>query len=205
MGNLAAENNIGLTIYQIANGSAKISDYLEGGKYYSQVLEYIDVMQFDYIILQDQSHRPVESQADFLADVASFKTLMDAKQPLAEVILYMTWARHADSTYYDSSTLTPSTMQDALYEAYTQAGEDNGYEVALVGVAFGLLRDNSTINLYNDDLTHPSLEGSYLAGLVMFGTIFDIDVTNATYVPSGISAATATLLQSTAQAAIENK
>ncbi len=202
---MAEENNIGLTIFQIANGSAKISDYLEGGKYYSQLLEYIDAMQIDYIILQDQSHRPVESQADFLSNVELFKALMDAKQPFAEVILYMTWARHADSTYYDSSTLTPSTMQDALYEAYTQAGADNGCDVALVGVAFGLLRDNSSVNLYNDDLTHPSVEGSYLAGLVMFGTIFDIDVTNATYIASGISDATATLLQSTAQTAIENK
>tara|TARA_B100000674_G_C37135040_1_gene599571 strand:- start:199 stop:489 length:291 start_codon:yes stop_codon:yes gene_type:complete len=64
-----------------------------------------------------------------------------------------------------------------LREEFFKAAKTNNILLIPVGEAFyALERKYPEINLYKDDLRHPSKEGTYLAASVIFATLFDLNV-----------------------------
>ena len=70
-----------------------------------------------------------------------------------------------------------------LATAYRTIGKEIGAAVADVGLAFYdvYIHNGDTIDLYDPDLTHPSLAGSCLAALKLFATVFDADPIAVSY------------------------
>ena len=150
---------------------------------------------YDVVILQEQSTRPVTNYASFLEAARTLKEKIDETQKDCEVYLYATWGFPAglDSTY----TTIPD-LEAAIRQAYKNVASEIGAKVSNVGEAFtAVYNAHSEIGLYNADGRHPTYEGSYLAACVHAATILGCDPRTTTYI-GNLSEETAKLLQDTA-------
>ena len=94
-------------------------------------------------------------------------------------------------------------MTYRLAAAYQAIGEELKFPVVHVGLAFyEICTKHPDINLHNADLSHPSYEGSYLAALSLFSTIFDMDPAKIAY-RGNLSSDTAAALRKAASIALE--
>ena len=130
---------------------------------------------FDFVVLQEQSLRPAVNPEPFFA--AARTLAQKAKSNGAEVVFYCTWGRKAGSLKLAEYSMTHESMTDRLSNAYDTAAAELGCTVAHVGLAFCDINKNQPqIDLYNEDLSHPSKCGSFLAALTLFAKMFDFDV-----------------------------
>jgi hypothetical protein len=161
--------------------------------------------EWDYIILQGQSQEPsfpfdqVNSQtlpyAVQLADSAK------AIQPCSQVNYFMTWGRQNGDPQWDSIN-TFDKMNTRLRDAYLRIADSANAAVSPVGVAWKYVRDNyPVINLYQQDGSHPSLTGSYLAACIFYSSLYHKPSTGSTYNP-GIDLADALLMQQIASSIV---
>lgn len=141
---------------------------------------------WDAVILQNQSLQPVTDPGAMLTHG---RRLCDAADDIgARKILYLTWAY---ATPHGTMTNLPHgvdpallpVMQDRLDAAYGQLAYDAAADIAPVGPAFALARQFLPgLRLHTADNSHPTAAGSYLAGLVLYATIFNDAPTGATNV-----------------------
>jgi hypothetical protein len=73
-------------------------------------------------------------------------------------------------------------MTYKLAAAYQAIGDELDIPVAHVGLAFyDVYTRQYEIDLYDEDRSHPSYAGSYLAAMTLFAKIFDADPTTVNY------------------------
>ena len=117
--------------------------------------------QFDAVIMMDCSQCPVHPQ---LAGAfhASVKTDAEIVTKYgARPMLFMSWA------YKDKPEMTAQ-----LAEQYTLAGNANNALVIPAGLAFAkAVAKRPSLELYQPDLRHPTLAGTYLAACTSFAAI----------------------------------
>jgi hypothetical protein len=142
---------------------------------------------YDYVVLQEQSTRPVEDPDLFY----EYATVLDSMitENGAQTAFFMTWARQNDPG-----------MIEGLAGAYTYIGTELQAPVAPVGLAFEQIRLNHPeINLYSGDGSHPSWHGSYLAALVIYVKLWNQNPAGCSYIPDeSIHTEEATILQQVA-------
>ena len=153
-----------------------------------------DGARWDVVVLQEQSQTPAMAEVfdnarqSFLNGVAGLYCRIKARNPAARVVLYETWARHAD-LWNDSAKgvqnlgRSPAEMQARLRKWYENAAKhivrnstSRKTDVLIARAGdFWELNYNSAdpVRLHAKDGSHPEFVGSYLAGLVMFATIYD--------------------------------
>jgi len=126
---------------------------------------------YDYVVLQEQSTRPVEDPDLFYEYATVLDSMIIANG--GETAFFMTWACQNDPA-----------MIDDLAAAYTYIGTELQAPVSPVGLAFEQVRlTHPEINLYSVDGSHPSWHGSYLAALVIYATLWNQDPSGCTYIP----------------------
>jgi hypothetical protein len=65
-------------------------------------------------------------------------------------------------------------MQQGLFDGYMSIVHELDTRVAPVGVAWAEAhKQNPQLNLWQDDGSHPAMQGTYLAACVFYATIFD--------------------------------
>jgi hypothetical protein len=112
--------------------------------------------QWDVVVLQEQSSRPIVSPERMLEAIRSFDVAIKGNG--ARTILYLTWARHA-----------APEEQKVLNEAYAKAADDIQALVAPVGPAWQIaLELNPHLVLHAADGRHPSPLGSYVAACTLY-------------------------------------
>jgi hypothetical protein len=87
----------------------------------------------------------------------------------------MTWGRKdgdAQNCPNWPPVCTFKGMNQLLYDRYIQMAKDNYTWVAPVGAVWRDIRDTTNINLYQTDGSHPSFEGTHLAALTIYQTMF---------------------------------
>jgi hypothetical protein len=146
---------------------------------------------WDLVVMQEQSTRPV-TDPDLMWEYAAL---------LADVIessgarpgFFMTWARE-----YDPS------MTDPLDEAYSHAGAQVDGMVSPVGLAWERVREvQPLIDLYDQDGSHPSPAGTYLAACTMYAAIMGESPAGIEYCcDPGLSAEDRALIQQCAWEAV---
>jgi len=116
--------------------------------------------KWDYVVLQEQSERPLDDPNRMLSAGIDFRDAI--LKAGAKVVLFATWARKGK----------PETQQ-ALDRAYaTLATKLDGAAIAPVGLAWSIARRiDPQIALYASDGSHPSATGSYIAACVIFLTL----------------------------------
>lgn len=118
----------------------------------------------------------------------------------------MTWGRkYGDQS--NCSTYPPVCtylgMQERLRDSYLTMGFDNEATVAPVGISFkNSIFQDSTIDLYSPDNSHPSIYGSYLAACTFYSTIFKKSSVSCSYRPNAISSSDALFLQQIASSTV---
>lgn len=167
---------------------------------------------WDVVVLQDQSTRPTDQLGDpdaFKDDATWFYDLAKAANPLAQVVLYETWARRFDHEYYPDDFTDPAMMQAELRFHYYDAAEryipsfataavTTDVRVAPCGDAWELqLAMGEPPRLHAEDRWHASAAGQYLNALVLYGTIYR-SRTDGLVPLRGLDEATARLLQASA-------
>ena len=201
--NVLTEAGYKVNITAIYKGGHYLHEFLSAGdEKGAQVLQLLKSRKYDIIVIQEQSSNAIAKPADFYDSVRGFKELADTNG--AELWLYATWgykAGKSNLTHYGKDTLD---MEMKLRAAYHAIADELGINVADVGAAFSSIYPASkTPNLYNDDLYHPSLEGSTLAAYVLAGTIFGVDPATFTYTGT-VSAANAEVLRTAASDVVVN-
>ena len=136
------------------------------------LLDKLSRIDWDYVVIQDQSRNPVSDPSDFEINVEKLIKLVRSHN--AKPVLYQTWAYENGSKKLESTGLSYRKMYTGLKTAYRTAADKNRCRLAPVGSAFYLCNlVDKNICLYNsEDNYHPSLQGSYLAACVIFYKIF---------------------------------
>lgn len=171
----------------------------------ASTLSLIQSQPWDYVVLQEQSQRPSFPQSQVAVEVYPYATQLDSlirlNNTCTETVFYMTWGRK----YGDVSNCaiwppvcTFSGMQHQLRQSYLQMADDNNALVAPCGMAWQQSWNaDSSINLWVNDNSHPSVEGSYLNACVFYATVFRKSPVGATYT-AGLQPQTANHLQQVA-------
>ncbi len=143
----------------------------------SSALEMISAGQYDYVIVQG---------TPYLAGIESFKThaslLIEASREVgAEPVLFMAWeALGAPWWKPDLQPLPLSVMAQAHYDL----AEKYDILVAPVGLAFKKVNDTRPGYYIYSDVMHSSMNGTYLAALVIYATIFNENPVGLSYRPT---------------------
>ena len=185
----------GDTLYteSLAIGGAKFSDFCNN----SETFERIRSRAWDYVVLQEQSQLPAFPPSQVEAECYPFaKRLCDsirANDSCTQILFFMTWG-HENGDQSNCENYPPlctyDGMQQRLRESYVQMADDNNAIAVPVGLAWKYVRDNyPEINLYQSDGSHPSVEGTYLAAMSFYKTIFSNE--GYSYVPENFESFTA--------------
>lgn len=150
----------------ITHGGYRLCQYAdpenEEGK---RLRETVAGKNYDFAVLQEQSHTPITNEAQFLEGVKDVMSLIDADK----FILYATWGRNDGCELLDELGLTSDEMTEKLSAAYNKAAELYGARVAEVGKAFvAYSAFNDKNELYKSDNSHPSAIGSAVAAKEIF-------------------------------------
>ena len=126
--------------------------------------------RYDWVILQEQSLRPMVDKDAFFRGVEELKTLLE---PHTErFLLYATWGRKPGSEKLEELGMTGQEMTDKLAEAYEEAGSRFGMAVAHVGRAFTAYgAAHPEEELYHPDRSHPSAKGSAIAAETLLAAL----------------------------------
>jgi hypothetical protein len=164
---------------------------------------------WDYVVLQEQSQMPSFPPFQVESDVYPFAQKLDslihAADSCTKTIFYMTWGRK----YGDASNCgnyaplcTYEGMQMRLRTSYMEMAQNNNAMVAPAGMAWrSSWYNDSTINLWSSDLSHPSLEGTYLTACTFYATLFKQNTLGLSYT-AGLNANTASFLQHIADSTV---
>jgi len=147
---------------------------------------------WDYVVLQEQSQLPAFPYSQFSTASLPASILLcqqiRAADSCTKPLFYMTWGRkNGDQQNCPNypPLCTYGGMQNQLRERYLIMGDTNHAEVAPVGAVWRETRaNNSGIELYDSDESHPSLEGSYLAACTFYASIFNKSPVGAAPAPT---------------------
>jgi PKD repeat protein len=163
---------------------------------------------WDFIILQAQSQEPSFSPAQVQNATYPYAKTLDSlakhNNKCAQVFYYMTWGRKygdANNCANYPVICTYLGMQGRLRESYLEMAKDNNSNTAPVGIVWQNVRSlDSTIELYNPDLSHPSISGTYLAACTFYNSLFKKQIKATAYVPAGVT--NALLIQTTSNSIV---
>lgn len=199
--NILKEAGYTATVTSITKGgwylidSAKSTD--EVGK---QVDSAFNLNSYDFVVLQEQSTCPATTPAKFYTGVRNLAEKVRANG--ATPILYSTWGRKEGNSVLETNGWTNESMTWLTAAAYQAIGAELEIDVAYAGLAFyDVYTNNTDINLYNDDLTHPSEMGSYLAAMTIFAKATGVDPTTVDY-SANLSEDDAEILKEAARKAV---
>ena len=177
----------------------------------SNTLNKIRQQPWDYVVLQEQSQLPSLHPDSVDSTTIPYALFLDsiirANHSCTQVVFYETWGRKygdaANCAAYPP-VCTYDGMQLRLKDSYKRMADTCRGIMAPVGDAFRkCIEYDSTVNLYQADFSHPSLEGSFLAACVFYNIFFHRSPHGNAYDP-GITQLQPYLLRLLANYAVED-
>jgi PKD repeat protein len=172
----------------------------------STTLNKISSKNWDYIVMQAQSQEPSFSPSQVSTDVYPYAQILidsiESNSNCTEPIFFMTWGRKygdQQNCQFYPPICTYSGMQQRLKESYLEMTLTHDASCAPVGLAWKeSISQDSLLNLYTSDNSHPNIYGSYLAACTFYATIFKKSPIGSSFIPTFIDSATALFLQTIA-------
>ncbi len=151
--------------------------------------EKIGIGNWDFVVLQEQSQLPSFEISQVEAEVFPFVQLLDnainASNPCAETMFYMTWGRKngdASNCAVWPPVCTYAGMDSLLRLRYNMMAENFDGVLSPVGAVWHVIRDSfPSIELYQSDESHPSVAGTYAAACSFYTALFRKDPTAITF------------------------
>jgi len=149
------------------------------------------------VVLQEQSEIPSVAGTRSATMYPAARTLVDRIEAGgAAPLFFMTWA-HRDGLPA-SGMPGYESMQLAIEDGYQGIARELGVPVAPVGYVWFVVRQaHPEIALWQDDGSHPTAAGTYLAACVFYAAIFRQSPEGLTF-ESGLDEAPARVLQAEA-------
>ncbi len=169
----AAVSGETLAFHRVANNAviANPNDFAE-----------VPDFQWDAVILQEYSTNPthIGNPAGFRSDALALFGLVRNHSPAAQGVLFETWARGPGHSFYIGNPPSfpggPAQMQQELRDNYELARQDlvaaYGADSTIVATVGDAWEATGWANLHSTDIYHANTRGTYLTGLVLFGTIY---------------------------------
>lgn len=172
----------------------------------TNTLNKISQKPWDYIVLQAQSQEPSFSPTQVANDVFPYAQILidsiESNSTCTEPIFFMTWGRKygdQQNCQFYPPICTYLGMQQRLRESYLDMTFNHNATCSPVGICWKeSIAQDSTLNLFSPDNSHPSIYGSYLAACSFYSTIFKKPSLGSYYIPNGIDTSTAIFLQTIA-------
>lgn len=202
------------SICDAAGYNVKVDSVTRGGYYLFQfasstdeygsiVKDKLSANDYDFIVLQEQSGNPAHNPNSFFDGARALVRKIE-RYTDAQIVFYETWGYKTGYHLLPTHGGDTATMEMKNRAAYTAIAKSLGADVALVGVAFKDVFENSNIEIYDTDFSHPSKNGSVLAACTIFSTMFKYDIRDLTF-NSGISrSALSTIKDAAYRAAFED-
>ncbi len=161
-----AGNRERLETMLVAPGGWRLKDHWEKG----EALKALHGGKWDIVVLQEQSTLGMNYYVDGIMRIGGDQVfrpyaeswVSEIRKAGATPVLFLTWARK----------MTPED-QAALSYAYIHAAKDFGANVAPVGIAWKMVREQDpSLELFYGDGSHPSPAGSYLAACTFYAAFF---------------------------------
>jgi hypothetical protein len=174
-------------------------------------ISQITAQKWDVVILQAQSQEPAFSPAQVAQETLPFALKLDSiiqlNDSCTKTIFYETWGRKygdvANCPFYPP-ICTYTGMQDRLKASYKLFADTCQAILAPAGEAWRQsIALDSSLNLYQGDNSHPSMEGSYLTACVFYEVLFNKSVVNNSFFAS-VDPAVALSLQQIAHAVVSD-
>lgn len=184
-------NNLPQLVQSLSSSAGKtliIDSNMPGGMTVSghindpTTLSKISQGTWDYVVIQEQSQIPTIDYYrynDMYPAMIDLKTLVEQFNPCTRIITYMTWGRRfggqqcdPSNTYCSPVFVDFNHMQDSLTSAYMEISDLLNIQCAPVGVTWKNILNDTTIVLHDNDNSHPNLDGSYIAALTLYSSIW---------------------------------
>lgn len=139
---------------------------------------------WDYVVLQDQSGRPLSDRSGVIASVAQFDA--EIRKVGARTLVYQTWPQV--NSYTGTFPNLSSSNGAFINETYRLAATGVGAILVPVGTGWQAAVNTigqTTMHLSSSD-SHPSQRGAYLSALTFFRTISRLGTTGLA-ITSGVS------------------
>jgi hypothetical protein len=151
-----------------AEGGWTLSDHVNS----SETLDTITSSMWDFVVLQEQSQIPAieQSRSDEMYPAA--RVLVHQIEGIgATPIFFLTWAHR--NGWPENGLPDYQNMQIQIDIGYLSIAQDLNVRVAPVGYVWMLARgQNPQLDLWQEDGSHPTEQGTYLAACVFYVVIF---------------------------------
>jgi len=152
--------------------------------------------KWDVVVLQEQSEIPSLEQLRQSQMYPAARRLADTiYRQGARPMFFLTWA-HRDG-WPENGLPDYASMQSAIDDGYLAIAAEEQAAVAPVGVAWSSVMSQPHAALWQDDGSHPTTAGTYLAACVFYATIYHQSPRGLAY-HADLSAVDAAILQSVA-------
>lgn len=151
-----------------AQGGWTLTDHLNS----PATLERISSSKWDYVILQEQSEIPAMEQSRTVSMYPAARVLVQQiKKAGATPIFFLTWA-HRDG-WPENGFNDYQSMQFQIDIGYMGIARELSVPIAPVGYSWLLSRiQDPKLDLWQQDGSHPTETGTYLAACVFYSVIF---------------------------------
>lgn len=168
---MAGHGGHGIDYQTIATGGESLQQHLAS----NSDLQAINSGHWDYVVLQEQSQIPSVENSRETEMYPAVRGLVDSiRASGAKPMLFLTWA-HRDG-WPENGLADYDTMQSGITDGYETIAQQLGVTVAPVGVTWQKAEKADYFRgLWQDDGSHPTVTGTYLAACVFYATFFKQD------------------------------
>lgn len=188
---LARSGGHEVEVGMVAEGGWSLADHLES----AETLARLKSRQWTYVVLQEQSQIPALGGYRGQVMYPAARELVSKIRAIgATPIFFLTWAHRGGWPEYSMDDY--ESMQRKIEEGYMAIAQELNVPVAPVGSAWRtVVLQYPDVNLWREDGSHPTMQGTYLAACVFYAVIFEESPLRLDY-RADISTETASRLQS---------
>mgnify|MGYP000848993019 CR=1 FL=1 len=183
----------------VAEGGFSFEDHAKSAAF----TESLTASQWDYVVMQEQSQTPsVEDWRVHFMYPAARTLVKQIRASNAQPLFFSTWA-HRDG-FPENGMKNYESMQYQIDQGYLRIARELNVPVVPVGVAwFRALNTHPNLQLWQEDGSHPSEQGTYLAASVFYVTLFKESPVGLNY-HANLTEEVASQLQSVAESILTN-
>jgi Domain of unknown function (DUF4886) len=196
---LAQSGNHKLEFEMVAEGGWQLTQHAQTS------LTAIAQQKWDWVVLQEQSVVPaIETERTQLMYPAARILHNRIQANGSRTLLFMTWGRRDGLP--ERGLPNYEVMQAMVTRSYQDLADEMNVAIAPVGVAWQAARQQAAeINLWAEDGSHPTIQGSYLAACVFYAVLYKQSPLGLTYSPGLEKSVASTLQKIAADTVLSNR
>ncbi|MFN8411125.1 MAG: hypothetical protein U0Z26_01930 [Anaerolineales bacterium] len=173
-----------------AEGGMTLANHVDSANTANQLTS----SKWDIVVLQEQSQIPSVKQMRMDQMYPAARKLVPQIEAVgARPLFFITWGHR--NGWPENGLTTYESMQAQINRGYMNISYELNAEMSPIGFAWEeTVKTHPEINLWQDDGSHPTAEGTYLAACVFYATLFRESPEGLSY-HANISKENATILQ----------